>query len=641
MEHLKDFCLIFYPVLTLEASMRQQSFAFLTAAAFSLFAVACSSDSSSTEANPSSSSGKILDGSSSSADSTQINGLLIDNFEDGDGESAFGTGWYTYADVDNGGASVIETAVDADGNIAAEKTDNGSGYAFVVNFSLDQGDYQYAPYVGWGVTVPDTVAVEKYAGIRYSYKGAAHYVRLETSDVEDYDVHLLSVKKSNSWTTVTIAFDDLAQEGWGKNVAFNPAHVTAVSFQAKGKTGGAVVTDSVIIDDLYLITSEDLPPKTADLTARDPVVYNVEIGDVSINTSLQEKAMKYLDKGVNFTNWLEEADGKFTGEFEFGESDVKLLGESGFKALRLPIDLDLYVDNRAEFLADTTGNVELQMNDSIFMVLDSFANWTERYGMSFTIDYHEYDNSYNATSATDAQYLSMMANVWKSVAAHFASNPREDIFFELLNEPDMTNGKVKTEVWTVAAQGMIDSIRTVDKTHTIIFGDAQWYSMKLLADRTPFADDNIVYAIHTYEPFIFTHQGASWSYTATIKNLPFPYDKETWSVYSSDYGVNASTSSTAKSGVKNYYKTGSKGYILSQVLPAKKWAAEHQVPIIINEFGAYRLKSDAQSVLNYLTVMREISDTLQIPLTHWGYTGGFSVVEDGKVIDGVAEALGL
>lgn len=630
--------------------MRKQSLVLLSAAAFSLFALACSDDSSSVSGDPSSSSGEIIaEESSSSADSTETssssdsteassssvsaptNGLLIDNFESKDETSVLGTSWYTYTDGSNDGASTIETSTAAVGN----------GAAYGIYFTLDQGGYQYAPYVGWGVEIPGTVDVTKYSGIRYSYKGSAHYVRLETSDVTDYDVHLLSVKKSSAWTTVTIAFDDLAQEGWGVNVPFDPSHVTALSFQAKGKTGGTVVTDSVIIDDIYFITSEDLPPKTADMQARDPVVYNDTIGDITISTSLQEKAMKYLNKGVNFTNWLEEADGKFTGEFEFGESDVKLLGENGFKALRLPIDLDLYVDNRAEFLNDSTGTVSLKMNDSLFMVLDSFVNWTERYGMSFTIDYHEYDNSYNTTSATDAQYLSMMANVWKAVAEHYASNPREDIFFELLNEPDMTNGKVSADNWTTAAQGMIDSIRKVDKVHTIIFGDAQWYSMKLLAKRMPFADDNIIYAIHTYEPFIFSHQGASWSYTATIKNLPFPYDKETWSLYSSDYGVNASTPSNAKSAVKSYYKTGSKGYILNQVLPAKKWAVEHQVPIIINEFGAYRLKSDAQSVLNYLTAMREISDTLQIPLTHWGYTGGFSVVEDGKVIDGVAEALGL
>ena len=157
----------------------------------------------------------------------------------------------------------------------------------------------------------------------------------------------------------------------------------------------------------------------------------------------------------------------------------------------------------------------------------------------------------------------------------------------------------------------------------------------------------MIYAVHTYEPFVFTHQSASWSDTKTIKNLMFPYDKEKWSEYSADFGVNKSTASWIKSAVKNYYKNGNKEAILNLILPAKEWAVKNNVPVIINEFGAYNLKTDKQSVLNYMTAMKEISDTLQIPLTHWGYTGGFSLFEstDGvkgtQLIEGMKEAYGL
>ena len=330
--------------------------------------------------------------------------------------------------------------------------------------------------------------------------------------------------------------------------------------------------------------------------------------------------MKYLNKGINFTNWLENADGKFK-EFVFDATDIKLLADNGIKSLRLPIDLDLYATNRDAFVKDTTGTVALAFDDStLFTVLDSFVEWTAANNMSFVIDYHEYDNSYNATSAKDNKYIQMMAETWKHVAAHYAENTREDIFFELLNEPDMSAGKVTAAQWTVAAQAMIDSIRSVDKKHTILFGDAQWYSISLLAKRTPFTDDNIVYVIHTYEPFAFTHQGGSWTDYATIKGIPFPYDPAKWSTVSGDFGVTKSTQSYVKSNIKNYYKTGSKEAIMEQILKAKKWAATNNVPVIINEFGALNLRSTAQDRLNYLTAMREICDTLQIPWTHWGYT---------------------
>ncbi|MBR4916323.1 MAG: cellulase family glycosylhydrolase [Fibrobacter sp.] len=576
-------------------------------------------------------------------------GLLVDDLEDGDGGTLIGTGWYTYADVDNGGASVITTpTVSDEGYPLPAPADNGTANAFKVIYTLDKGDYAYDPYVGWGVQVPDTIDCSRFGGFSYWYKGAAHIARIETSDVMDYDVHMIKVKASkNAWTKVEIRFKDMAQEGWGEEVEFVAAHITAISFQAKGST--KVTTDSVTIDNLYLMDSSEVAKDTADMKIMDPVIPTVTIGDVAIANPLQEKAMKYLNKGINITNWLEEDKTKFNGTFKFDEKDVKLMADNGIKSLRFPIDLDRYATNRDEFVADTTGTVELKFDDeNLFGVLDSFVEWTGRNNMAFVIDYHEYDNSYNSTSAKNAGYTKMMANVWKHVAAHYASNEREDIFYELLNEPDMSKGAVSSTLWRKAAQEDIDSIRTVDTKHTVIFGDAKWYDISLLAKGQPLADDNVVYAVHTYDPFVFTHQSASWAETKTIKNLMFPYDKEKWSEFSSDFGVTKNTVSWVKTAVKDYYKNGNKEAILKIVLPAKEWAVKNNVPVIINEFGAYNLKTDKQSVLNYMTAMREISDTLQIPLTHWGYTGGFALFESEgtspkgtKLIEGMKEAYGL
>ena len=573
-------------------------------------------------------------------------GVLVDDFEDGDGGTNIGTGWYTYDDNDNDGASVITTPnISDEGYPLPAATDNGSQYAFQVNYTLDKGEYAYDPYVGWGIQVPDTLDCTRFGGISYWYKGGKHEIHVETSDVKDYDVHLASVKASRTWTQVFIRFKDLAQGGWGEEVEFDPAHITAISFQAKGNK----IVDSVVIDQLYLQDTSEVEKDKPDMTIMDPVIPTVTIGDVAITNPLQEKAMKYLNKGINITNWLEEDKTLFKGEFKFDESDVKLMAENGIKSLRFPIDLDRYATNRDEFVNDTTGTVELKFDDAnLFGVLDSFVEWTGRNNMSIVIDYHEYDNSYNTTTAKKPGYTKMMANVWKHVAAHYADNEREDIFYELLNEPDMSKGAVSSTIWRQAAQEDIDSIRTVDTKHTIIFGDAKWYDISLLAKGQPLADTNVIYAVHTYDPFVFTHQSASWAETKTIKNLMFPYDKEKWSEFSADFGVTKSTVSWVKTAVKDYYKNGNKEAILKLILPAKEWAVKNNVPVIINEFGAYNLKTDKQSVLNYMTAMKEISDTLQIPLTHWGYTGGFALFESEgtspkgtKLIEGMKEAYGL
>ena len=567
-------------------------------------------------------------------------GVLVDDFEDGDNKNKLDNYWYTYNDYGNGGASIITTPLNADGDITPATVNNGSTKALLVSYTLDRGDYEYEPYVGWGVQVDPDSTNNRFGGITYWYKGGAHEVHIEVTDVEDYDVHLAKVAASRTWKQAVIRFKDLVQGGWGKEVIFNAKNIRAISFQAKGNKNKAI-SDSLFIDNLYLQDTSEVEKDKPDMEIKDPVIPTVSFtdADIAVTNPLQEKAMKYLNKGVNFTNWLENADGKFKS-FELGEKDVQILAENGFKSLRLPIDLDLYATNRDAFVKGTDAELKFD-DDTLFMVLDSFVEWTAKHNMSLVIDYHEYDNSYNTTSAKDTNYIKMMAETWKHVAAHYAENTREDLFFELLNEPDMSDGKVTAAQWTVAAQAMIDAIRSVNTKHTILFGDAQWYSISLLAKRTPFTDDNIIYVIHTYEPFAFTHQGGSWTDYATIHDIPFPYDKAKWSTVSGDFGVNKSTKPYVKTNIKNYYKTGSKEAILEQILVAKKWAAKNNVPVIINEFGALNLRSTAESRINYLTAMREICDTLQIPWTHWGYTGNFSVIENGKLIEGLDKALGV
>ncbi len=567
-------------------------------------------------------------------------GVLVDDFEDGDNKNKLDNYWYTYNDNNNGGASIITTPLNADGDITPATVNNGSTKALLVSYTLDRGDYEYEPYVGWGVQVDPDSTNDRFGGITYWYKGGAHEVHIEVTDVEDYDVHLAKVAASRTWKQAVIRFKDLVQGGWGKEVIFNAKNIRAISFQAKGNKNKAIL-DSLFIDNLYLQDTSEVEKDKPDMEIKDPVIPTVSFtdADIAVTNPLQEKAMKYLNKGVNFTNWLENADGKFKS-FELGEKDVQILAENGFKSLRLPIDLDLYATNRDAFVKGTDAELKFD-DDTLFMVLDSFVEWTAKHNMSFVIDYHEYDNSYNTTSAKDTNYIKMMAETWKHVAAHYAENTREDLFFELLNEPDMSDGKVTAAQWTVAAQAMIDAIRSVNTKHTILFGDAQWYSITLLAKRTPFTDNNIIYVIHTYEPFAFTHQGGSWTDYATIHDIPFPYDKAKWSTVSGDFGVNKSTKPYVKTNIKNYYKTGSKEAILEQILVAKKWAAKNNVPVIINEFGALNLRSTAESRINYLTAMREICDTLQIPWTHWGYTGNFSVIENGKLIEGLDKALGV
>lgn len=167
--------------------------------------------------------------------------MAIDDFEDGDTDSNFGDGWYSYDDTGNNGASTISIELTNEGH--------DSKYSFKATYKLDKGDYAHDPYVGWGVSIPNTTDFSKLEGISYWYKGGDHTMRLETSDVTDYDVYGYSVSGSSEWKQATIKFTSLYQEGWGAEVDFIPENIKALSFQIKGD--GA--EDNLQIDDIKFI----------------------------------------------------------------------------------------------------------------------------------------------------------------------------------------------------------------------------------------------------------------------------------------------------------------------------------------------------------------------------------------------------
>jgi licheninase len=174
---------------------------------------------------------------------------------------------------------------------------------------------------------------------------------------------------------------------------------------------------------------------------------------------------------------------------------------------------------------------------------------------------------------------------------------------------------------------MIVAIRASDTTRTIIFGDVQWYGIVPLSNRQPLSDGNVIYAIHTYEPFIFTHQGASWANMASTHDIPYPYSAERWSPYFADLGFSPSMDAWILSAARNYYQTGNRQSLHNQVVVAKRWAVSHNVPVICNEFGAYDGASQLADRARYLTDAVSIFEELEIPWQQW-----FMIMDDQGVV---------
>jgi endoglucanase len=558
-----------------------------------------------------------------------LDDLLVDDFDDGDGRSVLLGEWYAYDDSPDGGKSNLAFAGAAGSAIAMGGAGFESQKCLSVSYRFDKGTYAYEPYVGLGVSLASGSVpydVTAYAGIAYTYKGDAHRVRVDTSDVKDYDYYGVQVPASPTWTTVSISFDSLFQAGWGKSVAFDPKHVVRLSFEMTGSTGQ---TGTLDIDDLKIVRTAAKWTKDMVIQPASPPADEV-VASIAIPNPLQAKAVAYLSRGYNFTDWLEST--RFT-EFRYDETTVRNLAQAGFKSLRLPINLDLYVASSS----GTGGELSITLGDDLFRLLDSFNTWTKAHGMSLTIDYHKYTSRFDLAKPDT---VATAIQVWAKVAEHFAAEPREDLFYELLNETELSfTGTLPTqEEWTGIAERMIAAIRAVDTSHTVIFGDVQWYGIDKLCARTPLSDSNVIYAFHDYDPEIFTHQGATWDEMGSSHGIPYPYSPERWSTSYADFGFSRSTTpSWILNQAQSYYINGTRAAIRNRIVKAKRWAVKNNVPVICNEFGAYDAASKLDDRVRYYTDVVGIFDELSIPWQSWFMT----MDSAGALPAGYATAMGL
>jgi licheninase len=546
--------------------------------------------------------------------------LLVDDFEDGDQTTALGGNWYGYTDIDAGGGSLLgpQPWISAEGY--------QSSHGFAATYTLTKANYEWDPFIGVGASVTEDVST--YEGLAYWFRGPAHTVRFETTDVVDYDFFAFSVPSSSVWTEIKIPYVNLQQEGFGAAVPWDVTKLKSLSWHVVAPDG---TTGKIELDDVYFEKSLDIVKGPPDLMISEPAPPPLnELDSIEIANPLQEKAMAELNRGYNLTNWLE--DGRFDG-FVYDETTVENLAAAGFRALRLPIDLDLYVTESS----GSGDELSLTLHEDLFTILDSFDEWTAAHGLSLTIDYHQYDGS---LALGDPASVDEVVALWRAVAAHFKDSARTDLYFELMNEPELSSGVpdiLPTMPWTDAATRIISAIRAEDTTHTIIFGDVNWYGIDQLAARTPFSDDNIVYAFHFYDPFIFTHQGASWANMATTRKIPYPYSPERWSEYSSDLGLSKSNAAWIWDQFRNYYKNGSRQALYNRIALAKAWGVTNDVPVICNEFGAYDRSALREDLVRYYGDVIGIFEELEIPWTHW-----FMILqEDGTVADDYVQAFRL
>src|ERR1035437_5558020 len=224
--------------------------------------------------------------------------------------------------------------------------------------------------------------------------------------------------------------------------------------------------------------------------------------------ALQLQAQVTFNRGVNLTGWFQTSNARQIQFTKYTKEDFQNIKSLGCDVVRLPINL-FYMTN---------GSPDYTVDPLFFDFLDQAVNWAEELQMYLIIDNHTSDD----LASKNANLETVLTKVWVQMAEHY-KNRSTYILYEILNEP---NGTLTTAAWGKIQQTAITAIRAIDTNHTIVVGGADFNSYTELASLPVYTDANLLYTFHFYDPFVFTHQGATWPTPsmATLANVPFPYN---------------------------------------------------------------------------------------------------------------------
>jgi endoglucanase len=317
----------------------------------------------------------------------------------------------------------------------------------------------------------------------------------------------------------------------------------------------------------------------------------------AVSTVFADDAPK-LGRGINLGNYLEApSEGAWSGGRMLQESDFVNIKQAGFDFVRVPIRWSAHIlvrpaRNGADLdeVEKTTQMINMPKLDPAFVSrVDWIVAQAEKNGLTAILDYHDDDDLMKNPYIEGTRFIT----TWEQIAGHFKDAP-PSILFELLNEP---NGKLDSPAWNSLLAETLAVVRESDPTRTVIVGPVQWNSISKLNDLVLPDDPHLLVTFHYYDPFHFTHQGASW----VGQGNKFLGTK--WN------GTDAEKKAVADDFSK-----------------AAAWGKEHHRPMYLGEFGSYE-KGDMDSRARWTAWVARTAEADGLSWSYWEYSSGFGAYD--------------
>ncbi len=177
-------------------------------------------------------------------------------------------------------------------------------------------------------------------------------------------------------------------------------------------------------------------------------------------------------RGVNLTNWFQTTSAQQIQFTKFTKQDLINIKSLSCDVIRLPINLHFM----------TSGEPDYNIDPLFLYFLDQVIAWVEELEIHLILDNHTFDPA----ESTNPDIGDILVTVWTQMAERYKDRSNY-LYYEVLNEPH----GIADATWNEIQQRVVETIRSVDSTHTIIIGPAGWNSYNNLKNMPEYADTNL------------------------------------------------------------------------------------------------------------------------------------------------------
>lgn len=342
------------------------------------------------------------------------------------------------------------------------------------------------------------------------------------------------------------------------------------------------------------------------LSASSKVLASTAAGDCQSFQGFKNPALLHaMMRGVNLPGWdLAEIERRPQ------RRQLEALRRQDFRHIRLPVS-----NQRLEKDADYPSALFEQV---ILLISLGFA---------VSVDLHP-DDKIGALFRQDAKAgETYLVQLWKKMLPVLRGFDPKSLAVELLNEP-----QIDQDIWLGVAARLIETVRSTLPDHTIVLGPSGPQRHETLSGMAPFQDRNIVYAVHYYDPMLFTHQGANWGAPddplREISGLPFPAAITDAPVQALVRDLKTRKKQAALQELQHVLQHAWTDTMIADAFDIMHaWSVRHDCPVIINEFGVLSFAAPRAARLHWLATVNRLARERCLGWAHWDFQDGFGLID--------------